>query len=34
MKKATIKFIDIEIEKQKFRQYKRPVSTKKIFIKQ
>ena len=29
MEKTIIKFGDIEIEKQKFHQYKRPVSTKK-----
>ena len=29
MKKTTIKFFDIEIEKEKFHQYKRPISIKK-----
>ena len=29
MKKITIKFFDIEIEKEKFHQYKRPLSIKK-----
>ena len=29
MKKITIKFFDIEIENEKFHQYKRPISIKK-----
>ena len=29
MEKAIVKFCDIEIEKQKFHQYKRPISIKK-----
>ena len=32
MKKPIIKFGDIEIEKQKFHQYKKPISTKNIDI--
>ena len=32
MKKAVIKFDDTEIEKHKFRQYKRPISIKSIDI--
>ena len=32
MEKAIVKFCDIEIEKQKFHQYKRPISIKNIDI--